>query len=655
MVRTDTNSKLLTIALVGNPNSGKSTLFNELTGLNQKIGNYPGITVEKKSGICFLQSDNKVIKTRIVDLPGIYSLYPSSEDEKIAAQILTDENHIDHPDIVVFVADASNIRRSLMLCTQILDIGLPVLLNLNMIDITKKRGEFIDPLKLGELLGTEVVMTNARKREGVSELKNKLAAFNISEHKHQFAYVMKSASNILERYQKIDALLKSSLTKKAQKSGGISLDIDRILTHRLWGYMVFLGILFMVFQAVFSWAQFPMMLIDTGFTMFGEYLNAIFPAGPILDMIVHGVLAGLSGVLIFIPQIAILFFFIAILENTGYMARVSFIMDRIMRKFGLSGRSVVPLISGVACAVPAIMSTRNIPGRKERLITILATPFITCSARIPVYILIISLIIPDKTVFGIFNLQGVTLLGMYSIGFIAAILISFLLKYLIKSQERNLYITEMPDYRWPRWKDVFIVIYSRLKIFVLKVGQIIISISIVLWFLASNAPGDSFSKIDDKYAKMQDSNIYNNDELENLKASDKLEASYMGHFGKTIEPVILPIGFNWKIGIGLLSSFAAREVFVGTMATLYSIQDKGTLSTLKDKMKSEVFPGTNEKVYSAATGFSLLIFYAFAMQCMSTLAVAFEETGHWKWPALIIVYMTLLAYLTSWLVYTFLS
>jgi len=648
------SKSVLKIALVGNPNSGKSSLFNELTGMHQKVGNYPGVTVDKKTG-AFKVSDNGVAQqVKIIDLPGAYSLSPRSEDEKITASIITDKQNPDHPDVAVFVADSTNLKRSLLLCTQLIDLGIPTILALNMTDVAELNGLSIDHVRLEGKLGIKVVPINARKAAGIDKLKlallqtttpsNRIFSTNVEGPNSQ-------PEDIIQRYKAIDDILALTTSGSDTTQPSTTEKLDRILVHKIWGFVIFLGILLLIFQAIFSWAESPMNWIDAGFAQLGDWLTTLLPEGSLRDLLINGVLAGLAGIMIFIPQIAFLFLSISIMEDTGYMARVSFIMDRLMRKFGLSGRSVVPLVSGVACAIPAVMSARSIPNWKERMITIMVTPLMTCSARLPVYILIISLVIPQQKLFGVINMQAMVLMGMYLIGFLGAIGTAWALKFVLRSKESSFFMMEMPIYRPPRWKNIGLTIYEKVKVFVIDAGKVIIAISIILWALASYGPGDRFEEIDSKYESEQMQSSYDQLTLSNMQAAEKLEASYAGTFGKAIEPIIEPLGFDWKIGIALITSFAAREVFVGTMATIYSLGSEGDTKTIKERMASETRPGSDEKVYSLAVGLSLMIFYAFAMQCMSTLAIVLRETKHWKWPLVQMVYMTGLAYLASLLVY----
>ena len=700
------------VALVGNPNTGKSTLFNLLTGLNQKIGNFPGITVDKKIGYSKLDATTTA---EIIDLPGTYSLYPKSKDESIVFQVLADKNNSSYPDMVVLVADATNLRRNLLLCSQVADLGLPMLLVLNMTDLARKEGIHVNVDRLAERLGIQVVAMSARNNDGLATLKKAIShTTSIStqktgidvnafapeaikavkdkigtendyyalqvlhqhehllffseteqkeieaiEEKYNFESSQIQGAETIARYRFLSTVLTDVVFDTgAAKKFKVTDKLDSILTNRFWGFFIFILILFFVFNAIFSWSSYPMELIETSFVWLTELGHKHLPEGVLTNLFLDGVLAGLGGVIIFIPQIAILFALISILEDTGYMARVTFMLDKIMRKFGLSGKSVVPMIGGIACAVPSIMSARNIENWKDRIITIMVTPLVSCSARLPVYTLLISLVVPNKLVFGFLSLQGLTLMAMYVISIFAAILVAMVMKFIIKAKEKSYFIMELPVYRMPRWNNVIYTMYEKSKTFVLEAGKVIIAISIVLWVLATYGPEKRFDPIQAKYSALK---VNVNDEvklaaIERDEAAEKLENSYAGILGQIIEPAIKPLGFDWKIGISLITSFAAREAFVGTMSTIYSV-DSGEeqTATIRNKMRDAVNPNTGLPVFTFATSLSLMLFYAFAMQCMSTVAVVYRETKSWKWPIIQLVYMTALAYLASLLAYQFLK
>lgn len=657
----NSTSQALRVLLVGNPNTGKSTLFNTLTELNQKVGNFPGVTVDKKSG--YLRINDKSVS--VTDLPGAYSLSPNSEDEKITSKIVSEtENN----DVVIAVADATNLSRNLMLVTQLIDKNKTVVLALNMMDLLQKNNQEINIDELSSQLGIRVIPLNAYVGKGIEDLKQAIVSAQKPTKKFIESSEFGSLDDNLIRYKKINQLVDKCIIKKGEdKNSGLTKKIDNILTHKYYGYMIFLSLMFLIFQAIFSWSSYPMEIIENAFLQLGGWLSEVVPQGILNDLIVNGIVAGLSGVVVFVPQIAILFAFIIILEDTGYMARVSFLMDKILRQFGLNGKSIIPLLSSTACAVPAIMSARTINNTKERLITIMVSPLISCSARIPVYTLLIAIAIPKDKTFGMFNLQGLLMMGLYLIGFLAALFAAWIMKIIIKSNEKSTFILEMPIYRMPKWKSVGLNIFSKVKVFLVDAGKIIIAISIVLWGLSSYSPGNRIEKIEEKYSEAiksqngnqllmnQNGEYMNEEELNAHIASEKLEASYAGIIGKTIEPLIQPLGFDWKIGISLVTSFAAREVFVGTMATLYSVGDSDNSTSVREKMIDAKNSKTGEKLYTFATTISLLLFYAFAMQCMATLAVVYRETKSFKWPVIQLVYMGALAYFSSLLAYQLLS
>ena len=702
--------KTINVALIGNPNTGKTSLFNELTGLNQKVGNYPGVTVDKKEGSSKLQSNLKAI---ITDLPGTYSINPTSLDETIVLKTLLNSKSDKTPDVIVVVADIENLKRNLLLFSQIKDLEIPTVLAINMADQMKRKGITVDIKLLEKELGNEVVLISVRKDsgKGVEEVKkaivksyNSAKAFplcnvnnridpayfdrlkeinpkysiyelwlmitqnsfpdKISEEEKQALLTFKNDSKNLKkyqhketiyRYQKINEILKKTYLVDRSKASDLRAKLDKVFTHKIFGYVLFFTVLLVIFQSIFDWASLPMDLIDTAFANLSSYVNKNMPVGVLNSLISEGIIPGIGGIIIFIPQIAILFLFISLLEETGYMSRVVFLMDKIMRRFGMSGKSIIPLISGTACAIPAVMATRNISGWKERLITILVTPFTTCSARLPVYAIIIALIIPDKKIFGFLNLQGLTLLSLYILGFATAIIAAVILHKTLKVKSTSFFVVEMPDYKLPSLKNVFFDVVEKTKAFIFGAGKIILSISVVLWFLASNGPqsyADVEKNITEKTANQEISEV----KLNQMIASSKLENSYIGIMGKSIEPAIKPLGYDWKIGIALISSFAAREVFVGTLATIYSVESDGDdITTIKQRMASEINPETGTRRFNFPVGMSLLVFYAFAMQCMATLAIVKRETKSWKWPLIQFFGMGVLAYLCSFIVFQILS
>ena len=698
------SSNNINVALIGNPNTGKTSVFNELTGLNQQVGNYPGITVEKKIGFCKLTSK---IKANILDLPGTYSLNASSIDENVVIELLLNKNDKLFPDVALVVTDVENLKRNLLLFTQIKDLEIPTILVINMADRMKFKGISLDIPYLEEQFKTKIALISTRKGTGIEELKELIINYkslstepclnastidpdyfetlqktfptqllyklwlvitqdvnflNLDRNEIQNSYT-KSHSDLkrlqqketIKRYQFINNILKVGLTIDSSIAKDFRSKLDRVLTHKVWGYCIFFGILFFIFQSIFEWSKVPMEFIDTTFADLSLYASESLPAGVLTNLISQGIIPGIGGILIFIPQIAFLFMFISILEESGYMSRVVFLMDKLMRRFGLSGKSVVPLISGTACAIPAIMATRNIENWKERLITILVTPFTTCSARLPVYAIIIALVIPDIRVFGVFNLQGLTLMLLYLLGFGMAIFSAYILNKILKIKGKTFFVVEMPNYKLPMFKNVAINVIEKTRSFIFGAGKIILAISIVLWFLASYGPGKKFNDAEVIITADNTNSTLSKLELKDKVAAYKLENSYIGIMGKAIEPAISPLGYDWKIGIAIISSFAAREVFVGTLATIYSVGDNDNDNTIKNKMGAEINPETGAKIFNFATGISLLLFYAFAMQCASTLAITKKETNTWKWPLAQLVFMSGLAYIVALLAFQILK
>jgi len=700
----------LHIALVGNPNSGKSSLFNCLTGLNQKVGNFPGVTVDKKTGTVSLAPN---IDANIIDLPGSYSLYPRREDEWVSYRVMMGQDEALKADVVVVVADASNLKRNLLYCSQLIDLKIPVVIALSMMDLARSKGIKIDVASLERELGVPVVVINPRKNKGIAELKksilltsqqqykaplldfidNKAAApeainelkqhfpdlsdyaaihylinhenfsFNSAmqesveqiEVKNNFNPTKTQAEEILSRFNRIKQIMQLSVDEPGPLQKKLFTEkLDNVLLHRKWGYLIMLGVLFLLFQSVFWLAQYPMEWIDLGFLKLNQGLSSFLPENRWTDLLLNGIVAGLNGILVFVPQIMILFGLITLLEDSGYMARISFLSDKLMRSVGLNGKSVMPMISGFACAVPAIMSARNIENKKERLLTILITPLMSCSARLPVYTILIGLVIPNKNLLGFLNLQGLVMMGLYLLGLVMALMVSYVAKWFINIKEKSFFILELPTYRSPRWSNMIATMINKAKIFVFDAGKIIMIISLILWGLSSFGPGNTMQKITTQYEQRMAAPGADTVLLSREMQTEKLEHSYAGIMGKAIEPAIAPLGFDWKIGIALITSFAAREVFVGTMATLYSVGDGDEDLMLKEKMKEAKRPD-GSPVFNLASGLSLMVFYVFAMQCMSTLAVVKRETKTWKWPIIQLLYMTGLAYLMSWIFYQFLK
>ncbi len=693
------------IALVGNPNSGKSSLFNALTGLNQKVGNFPGVTVDKKTGKARISAH---VSATIIDLPGSYSLYPKSADEQVTYEVLLNNKGKDYPDMIVVVADAANLKRNLLFCSQIMDLGIPVVLALTMNDIAKRNGIAIDTKELERLIGVPVVLINPRKNKGISELRRSIVSLKNLWTGHEKSFIeinnitgdwideIKSlcaieedytalhtacgylelsylpaahririgalldqvgfhkaqvqAEEILQRYQKIDGIIKKCVVEDTPLKKSLRSErLDRVLLHPLWGNIILLLVLFTLFQSIFWLAEYPMNWVDEGFAWISGQMDTLLPEGYVKDFLINGLLAGIGGIVIFIPQIMILFGFITLLEDSGYMARISFLTDRLMRSVGLNGKSVMPLISGMACAVPAIMSARTIQNKKERLITIMVTPLMSCSARLPVYTILIGLVIPDEKL-GIFNLQGLVMMGLYLLGFAMAMIVSKVMNWAMKAKERTYFLMELPVYRMPRWKNIVVTMVQKAKVFVTDAGKVILIISVLLWGLASFGPSKRMNAVEVKYTALINEQPQHADSLKNAMRSEKLGNSYAGILGHALEPVIQPLGYDWKIGIALVTSFAAREVFVSTMATLYSVGSDEAGNTLKQKM-SVAKRSDGSPVYTLRTGLSLLIFYVFAMQCMSTMVIVKRETGSWKYPIYQFLYMFAIAYLGALLVY----
>jgi len=695
-------SRSLNIALLGNPNTGKTSVFNRLTGLTQKVGNYPGITVEKKEGICKL---NRTTKAHLIDLPGTYSLNASSMDESVVIELLLNKNSKDFPDVAVVVADVENLKRNLLLFTQVKDLGIPTLLVINLADQMKRKGITLDLKLLEKRLDTKIALVSTRENQGLDQLKALLLNYRKLSTKPtidlstidkpyfenlkvtfpnqqlyklwlvitqdvNFAKIdrkrVSDATNFktqseselkrlqqketVKRYQFINEILKEGLLIDRDSATDLRSRLDRILIHKFWGYIIFFLILMTVFQSIFDWSSIPQDFIDTSFAALSEYAKTNLPEGVFTSLLAEGIIPGLGGIIIFIPQIAFLFFFISILEETGYMSRVVFLMDRGLRRFGLSGKSVIPLISGTACAIPAVMATRNIENWKERLITILVTPFTTCSARLPVYAILIALVIPQGSFLGL-NYQGLMLMFLYLVGFGMALISAWILSKTLKINSKSYFVVEMPNYKLPLLKNVGITVWEKTRTFVTEAGKIILAISILLWVMASYGPGKDFSEAESIVTELYSD--LEGEALSNKINAYQLEHSYIGILGKAIEPAISPLGYDWKIGIALISSFAAREVFVGTLATIYSVESDAE-ETIKNRMASEV-RANGQPLFNLASGISLMLFYAFAMQCMSTLAIVKKETNSWKWPMVQLFGMSLLAYIVAFSTYQILA
>ena len=676
--------KKFNLLLLGNPNTGKSSLFNKLTGLNQKVGNFPGVTVEKKEGTINFKNN---YFANVIDLPGTYSVNSFSPEEEVVSNILLEKNKIS-PDAALIVSDIENLKHNLLLFTQVKDLGIPLYLIINMCDVMEKRGIALDISTLEEELKTKIFLISTRNSIGIDDLLNEIPNIFDSdtsaivdnnymdfgtiqkinnENKSSLFYKrwllqINKISNLddlkkikhkeaVHRYRFINNKLNKTLNIDRKKAYDLRSKLDNIFLHPFWGTIIFMSILALIFQTIFTWSSYPMDFIDEMFSNLSNYTKAVLPEGVFTNLLAEGIIAGIGGVIIFVPQIALLFMFISILEETGYMSRVVFLFDKRLKKYGLSGKSIIPLISGVACAIPAVMSTRNINDWKQRLTTILIVPFMTCSARLPVYLILISIVIPDNYFF-IFNYQGLTLLGLYLLAVLMALISAFVFSKMIKSNLKNYVVIEMPNYKIPVLKNVLFTVYSKTKSFVFEAGKIILSISILLWILASNGPGDDFKYAEQIILEKYD-NKKNISELDYEIQSYRLENSYIGTAGKILEPILNPLGYDWKIGIAIITSFAAREVFVGTLATIFSVGSEN-VETIKEKMSYQR-KQNGQLLFNLPTGVSLMVFYAFALQCMSTIAIVKKETNSWKWPAIQFTFMTIIAYISALIVYQTLS
>ena len=695
----------LRIALLGNPNSGKSSIFNQLTGLRQKVGNFPGVTVDKKLGRVKIKGGQDIT---LIDFPGSYSFYPSSQDERLVVRTLCNPKDPNFPDAIIYIADLTKLEKHMLLFSQLQDIGIPVILALNMSDVAETEGIGYNIGKLSQAFKSPVVAVSGRTGAGIDNLKAELSKLGVQDNQTSESYPLsgteKQAAEIVQagipgastyqalliahhvdwlpfvkpaeqaeikdqlakinfeslhfqvketmaRYDRFTPIIQKNIKAKADEPQPFTGKLDKILTHPVAGPIIFFVLMALVFQAIYAWATYPMDLIEGFFGTIGSFIQTTLPEGWFSSLLTDGLLAGLGGVFVFIPQIAILFFLISILEEIGYMARAAFLFDRVMQVFGLNGRSIVALISGGACAIPAIMSTRTISNWKERLITIMVTPLISCSARIPVYTVLIGFVVPAQTVWGFFNLQGLAFMALYILGIIAALLSALVFKLILKTNESSYLMLEMPTYRRPVFRNVFLTVWEKVKTFVLEAGKVILILSLVLWVLSSYGMPEQMAAAETEATSIAEQQQLSTEAAADVLAAKKLEASFAGQLGQLIEPVIEPLGFDWKIGIALLTSFAAREVFVGTMATIYSIGSTDDEFAIRDKMAQEVNPVTGAPVYNMATSLSLLLFYVFAMQCLSTLAVVRRETKSWKWPIIQFVFMTALAYFSSLAVY----
>ena len=696
------------VALIGNPNVGKTSIFNLLTGMNQHVGNYPGVTVDKKVGFCKL---SQIINARIYDLPGTYSTNPNSMDEKVAVSCLLDRDDIDFPDVVVVVADVENLKQNLYLFTQIKDFGIPTILAINMADRMKPRGITIDIPALEAALHTRIALVSTRQKTGIEELKELIINYKklsletlvdiaridppfFSSLKEKFSNeeLGKLWMVISQNFEVVGALRKMEIQKENIKTEaeikrmqqretilryqvinnalkdtykvtavGTRAFLDKILLHKVWGYVIFMAILLLIFQVIFYVSEYPKGWIESALGWVGEWLSGILPEGSLTSLLVDGVIPGLTAVVSFVPQIALLFFFISLLEESGYMSRVVFLMDRIMRPFGLNGKGTIPLISGAACAIPAVMATRTIESWRERLIAILVTPFITCSARLPIYLIIIKLVIPQGNYF-FFDNQAVALFALYMLGVFMAIFSAWLLsKFLVlKHTIKTHFIIEMPTYKVPLVRNVLLTVYEKSKAFVVNAGKIIFFMTVLIWFLQTHGLSEKYRNAETHTQQMAAQYGWDEEQKEHYLLSYRTENSLLGNMGKFVEPVFRPLGYDWKISIAVLGSFAARETFVSTLATIYSLgevdveegeaEQRTVITRLQEEMRPDGTP-----MFNLATGVSILLFFASAMQCISTFAIVRKETNSWKWAIIQWLFMTGFAYLSAFAAYQILS
>ncbi|PYT00933.1 MAG: ferrous iron transport protein B [Acidobacteria bacterium] len=652
------NKSHLTIALAGNPNAGKTTLFNSLTGLNQKVANYPGVTVERKEGIWDLGDRTATL----IDLPGLYSLDATSLDEQIARDVITGKvENIPPPDVIVSVVDATNLERNLYLTTQLFEYGIPVVVALTMIDVFEKRKHEIDIAKLSASLGVPVIAVNSKAERGKRELAEKVNALagTASKIPHESNGGAPNGENalIFARYNFISKAVQDSVKHNDKIEHRVSEKIDRVLTHKVFGLAILVLILLTVFQAIFSWATLPMDLLDKGFGALGDAVRASLPPGILADLLVDGIIAGVGGVLVFLPQILLLFLFISILEDTGYLARAAFLLDKLMSRVGLHGKAFLPLMSSFACAIPGIMATRTIENKRDRFATILIAPFMSCSARLPVYTLMIGAFFAGQTVFGFISLGAILMLAMYTLGITVALIVAFILKRTLLKAPPPPFIMELPPYRMPSIRTVFQNMLTRAWLFVKRAGTVILAISIILWalmyFPRSSQPGSSGqSSVASGQQAGSSVNEQQTTNNEPLPEGEQLRNSFAGRLGHAIEPVIRPLGFDWKIGVALIASFAAREVLVSTLSIIYNVgkgeneESETLISAIRDAKDD-----SGRTVWTPLTALTLMVFFVLAMQCMSTVAIVRRETNSWSWTLFMVGYMTGIAYLASFLTY----
>ncbi len=633
------------VALAGNPNAGKTTLFNFLTGLRQKVANYPGVTVEWRSGM-WKTPDTSVT---LIDLPGLYSLETTSLDECIARDVLEgNASGIPRPDAIVAVVDATNLERNLYLVTQLFDYGIPVVVALTMIDTFEKRQHKVDLARMSRLLGVPVVAVKAAEGEGRDELEQ--AIHSVTGASPDFPFHAAEGdggenAKIFARYNFISDVIQDSVVHNDRGAHELSEKVDKVLTHRFFGLVILLSILLLVFQTIFTWAAFPMDLLDQGFGWLGETVKANVPEGMLADLLVDGIIAGVGGVIVFLPQILLLFLFISILEDTGYMARAAFLLDKLMSRVGLHGKAFLPLMSSFACAIPGIMATRTIENSRDRFATIMIAPLMSCSARLPVYTLMIGAFFAGQTVLGFLSIGAVLMLAMYLLGIMAAITVAFVLKRTILRAEPAPFLMELPPYRLPNLRTVLQNMLTRAWLFVKRAGTVILAISIVLWALMYFPRQNPALTLQEGTPDA----IVNNEQATN---SEQLQNSFAGRLGHAIEPVIRPLGYDWKIGVALIASFAAREVLVSTLSIIYNVgkEENEKSETLIEAVRGAT-RADGSRVWTPLTALSLMVFFVLAMQCMSTVAIVRRETNSWRWPLFMVGYMTVLAYVGAFITY----
>lgn len=683
------------LGLIGNPNSGKSSIFNALTGLNQSVGNYPGVTVDIMLGELSLDSKEKI---QLLDFPGAYSLHSNTSDEFLMTRALIDRSDPFNPDVILYIADVQYLEKQILLLTQILDLGYPVLVclsncdqldasevfkrkqlveekfNCPVIDLSVKTGHHMSFLKIfiTDFFKTPTAPDQRAPifdcpAEGLKQFvpSEEFPTVYSSYLWRHYGKQIRHKDDSIRTYSREESLklqIEETMSRfaviepwfrqisKISHQSELTERIDRWITKPGLGISLFIILMVMVFQAIFSWASYPMDWIESGFGWLQVYFDGVFPKSWMTDLIINGLLPGLSGVMVFIPQIAILFFLITWMEESGYMARVVYLFDHLLVGFGLNGRSLIGLISGGACAIPAIMSTRTINNRRDRLVTMFVIPLIPCSARIPVYTVLIGFLIPYETYFWIFNSQGLAFLGLYLLGIFMALVTAAIIRYFVKSDDLSLLALQLPHYRRPKLTEVFQIVYEKVKSFVSQAGGVILVISVVLWFLASFSWGGELDRIEMEARQQSVEQGLGLEETEEMVAAKRLEYSFAGKIGKGIEPLFEPIGFDWKVSIAIITSFAAREVFVGTLSTIYSLGNKDNEVLLREKMAQELRPD-GSLYYDKKTSAALILFYAFALQCMSTMAVMYKETHTKKWPVFQFAYMGILAYFASWLAY----